>query len=81
MSYRCDHGTLVTESCNRCTQRVSAQTRAHNKMTLRDQFAMAALTGMLAGGMDCSSYVEEARRSYESADAMLAARADRAGAE
>jgi len=42
--------------------------------TLRDQFAAAALTGLLAGfqnGKSCDSYAAEA---YEVADAMLRAR-------
>jgi hypothetical protein len=43
-------------------------------VSLRDQFAAAALTGLLAGfqnGKSCDSYAAEA---YEVADAMLRAR-------
>lgn len=40
--------------------------------TLRDQFAMAALTGMLARGFDARP---RAQVAYEYADAMLEARA------
>lgn len=40
---------------------------------LRDQFAMAALTGMLASGHKAPS-LEWAGRAYGLADAMLAAR-------
>lgn len=44
--------------------------------TLRDQFAMAALTGMCAAPVDCYSgtKAEIARWAYEQADAMLKAR-------
>jgi len=42
------------------------------KNALRDQFAMAALTGMNVGSEWDASYC--ARRSYEIADAMLSAR-------
>jgi hypothetical protein len=47
---------------------------AAEQRRLRDQFAAAALTGLLAGfqnGKSCDSYAAEA---YEVADAMLRAR-------
>ncbi len=45
-------------------------------VTLRDRFAMAALTGMLASETEDSTYGERhaAERAYAMADAMLAAR-------
>jgi hypothetical protein len=45
-------------------------------MTLRDQFAMAALTGMIAdpSGVD---YRSVPRKAYEMADAMLEARKEK----
>ena len=43
--------------------------------TLRDQFAMAALTGLMANyGNDIGSDEDRARWSYEQADAMMKAR-------
>jgi len=38
--------------------------------TLRDQFAMAALTGLLMGG-GCGGFKEAAEASFELADAMM----------
>ncbi len=46
--------------------------------TLRDQFAMAALTGLLSTDR-INSFIDSARYAYRSADAMLAAR--KGGAE
>jgi len=45
---------------------------AERKM-LRDQFAMAALTGLLVAGLD-RSLINKVSRAYEYADAMLKAR-------
>lgn len=45
----------------------------HPGMTLRDYFAAAALTGILAHSDGCP-YDEFAAAAYEAADAMLAAR-------
>lgn len=42
--------------------------------TLRDEFAMAALQGMLADTQVRQSWQDFAKDSYELADAMLAAR-------
>jgi 2,4-dienoyl-CoA reductase-like NADH-dependent reductase (Old Yellow Enzyme family) len=46
-----------------------------NQLTLRDRFAMAALTGMLAGDPNYPTTWEDAAdAAYLAADAMLAAR-------
>lgn len=47
-----------------------------DQKTLRDEFAMAALSGMLAS--DTQTMKEFARLSWEMADAMLAARTQEA---
>jgi hypothetical protein len=55
-------------------ERLEAEMKAEVRQRLRDQFAAAALTGLLAGfqnGKSCDSYAQEA---YEVADAMLRAR-------
>lgn len=44
---------------------------------LRDQFAMAALTGLIAGGTPDTVFVHVAKYAYEIADAMILARAPR----
>lgn len=46
--------------------------------TLRDEFAMAALQGMLADTQVRQSWQDFAKDSYELADAMLAARTQEA---
>lgn len=46
-----------------------------DKLTLRDQFAMAALTGLLAQTDKPVSAAEFARQAYVAADAMMEARA------
>lgn len=58
-------------------RREAAGALSANYVTLRDQFAMAALTGIMAhcGAMD--GYEENAKGSYRQADAMLKARAER----
>ena len=44
-------------------------------LTLRDQFAMAALTAIIAHPLGCAGQWEDAaKQSYEAADAMLAER-------
>jgi len=48
--------------------------------TLRDRFAMAALTGLMANSeyRDCTTtHEEDARECYQLADAMLLARSDK----
>ena len=42
--------------------------------TLRDQFAMAAIQGILADGMTGGNYRQAAKQAYEVADRMLEAR-------
>lgn len=42
--------------------------------TLRDRFAMAALTGRMARNSDYASWADAAADAYECADAMLAER-------
>lgn len=48
--------------------------RAAAAQALRDQFAMAALTGMLAGRDGGYDYGRDAGHAYRHADAMVAAR-------
>ena len=45
-----------------------------NAPTLRDQFAMAALQGLLAEPNLCATHEEFAERAYRQADAMIEAR-------
>ena len=48
--------------------------RIAEKASVRDQFAMAAMTGLLAGRTDHFNRVEWAKAAYEIADAMMEAR-------
>ena len=52
-----------------------------DQKTLRDEFAMAALSGLLADTQVRQSWKEYARDSYDIADAMMAERAARAQGE
>lgn len=52
-----------------------AAKRAADRQRLRDEFAMAALTGLLAQTPSKISAAEIARQAYVCADAMLAGRA------
>ena len=52
---------------------------ASSSSNLRDQFAMAALTGLLANPRS-HAWPDEASRAYEYADAMLEAREAKEGA-
>jgi len=47
-----------------------------DRLTLRDQFAMAALTGLIPS-ISSSNWTKIAEHSYEVADAMLAAREEK----
>jgi len=47
------------------------------KPTLRDQFAMAALTGLLANSSDRSSFVDIAVWAYQTADYMIKVREEK----
>lgn len=49
------------------------------RMTLRDQFAMAALTGLLADYERSGSFKEHSHDSYRMADAMMEARGESEG--
>lgn len=51
------------------------QAEKQARAELRDRFAMAALTGLLASGGDSFTY-EKVREAWEIADAMLKARAE-----
>lgn len=58
-----------------------AEVKSANQPALRDQFAMAALTGLLSHkdtSMEASAFAY-ADRSFEIADAMMAARGERDG--
>ena len=50
---------------------------AQDEMTMRDQFAMAAMGGMLAKDRRYACYDDMARWSYDIADAMMKARKGR----
>jgi hypothetical protein len=54
----------------------SLQRQLRETATLRDQFAMAALTGLLANP-DAAKYKDRAEVAYNYADAMLKAREDK----
>jgi hypothetical protein len=52
---------------------IRLQVESNEKCDLRDQFAMAALTGLLANP-DAAKYKDRAEVAYNYADAMLKAR-------
>ena len=51
-----------------------AEEPTQDEMTMRDQFAMSAMSGMLANNIRYASYENMARWSYEVADEMMKAR-------
>jgi hypothetical protein len=73
--YCCRHGYLEGSYCPDCRSIVR---KPEEPMTLRDQFAMAALTGLIGA----YTYPEEmskklARSAYVIAEAMMSARGER----
>jgi Lar family restriction alleviation protein len=68
---RCDDCLAQVDYCDSESDAVSKwNQRADNKITLRDQFAMAALTGLLANN-DSDLHEGEHLMAYRIADAMM----------
>lgn len=65
----CKHGSRWLDHTSVC---YACEYEKQERPTLRDKFAMAALTGLLAGG--ATGMVDYAGCAYRHADAMLAAR-------
>lgn len=72
------HATFATlsEAQRICDRLNAAPTPAPDRPTLRDRFAMAALTGLVPGsiGLTADRATTIARAAYQMADAMLKAR-------
>lgn len=71
----------VSQAVWNVEQEMVQQIRDSGKLTLRDQFAMAALTGLASNLTNTNTWEKDAEQAYKAADAMLAARAIRAEAE
>ena len=70
--YAADNGAMLRESADEIERLREACKNASSYISVRDQFAMAALTGML---MRSVGYEETAEKAYKFADAMLKSRA------